>query len=136
MGKTGSLAILLLCEVGAMTVWFSSASVVATVQQTQAVSAQAAALLTSAIQAGFVLGTLASALLSLADRFDPRRLFMASALIAAAATATLAFLPPTGPGVYALRLITGMCMAGVYPVGMRLAATWATGDLGLLEARH
>lgn len=132
MGKTGSLAVLLLCEVGAMTVWFSSASVVATVQQTQAVSPQAAALLTSAIQAGFVLGTLLSALLSLADRYDPRRLFMASALVAAAATAALAFLPPTGAAVYALRFVTGMCMAGVYPVGMRLAATWAQGDLGLL----
>ncbi len=132
MRKAPSLAILLLCEVGAMTVWFSSASVVATVQQTQAVSPQAVALLTSAIQAGFVLGTFLSALLSLADRYDPRRLFMASALVAAAATAALAFLPPTGAAVYALRLVTGMCMAGVYPVGMRLAATWAEGDLGLL----
>src|SRR6478752_227273 len=131
-GKAASLAILLACEVGAMTVWFSSASVVATVQQTQAVSAQQAALLTSAIQAGFVLGTLLSALLSLPDRYDPRRLFMMTALTAAVATAALAFLPPTGPAVYALRLLTGMCMAGVYPVGMRLAATWAKGDLGLL----
>ena len=131
-GKRASLATLLACEVGAMTVWFSSASVVATVQRTQDVSAQQAALLTSAIQAGFVLGTLLSALLSLPDRHDPRRLFMASALVAACATALLAFLPPTGPVVYALRFLTGMCMAGVYPVGMRLAATWAKGDLGLL----
>ncbi len=131
-GKAASLAILLACEVGAMTVWFSSASVVATVQQTQAVSAQEAALLTSALQAGFVLGTLISALLSLPDRYDPRRLFMMTALTASIATALLAFLPPTGPAVYALRLLTGMCMAGVYPVGMRLATTWAKGDLGLL----
>ena len=87
--KVRSLAILLLCQVGAMTVWFSSASVVATVKQTQAVSAQAAALLTSALQVGFVAGTIFSAVLSLADRFDPRRLFMASALVAAAATAWL-----------------------------------------------
>ena len=130
--KYRSLAILLVCEVGAMTVWFSSASVVATVKQSQAVSAQAAALLTSSLQAGFVAGTILSALLSLADRFDPRRLFMGSALVAAAATAWLVFLPPTGPLVYALRFLTGMCMAGVYPVGMRLAATWARGDLGLL----
>lgn len=130
--KVRSLAILLLCQVGAMTVWFSSASVVATIKQTQAVSAQAAALLTSALQVGFVAGTIVSAVLSLADRFDPRRLFMASALVAAAATAWLVFLPPTGPLVYALRFLTGVCMAGVYPVGMRLAATWARGDLGLL----
>lgn len=131
-GKAASLAILLLCEVGAMTVWFSSASVVATVKQSQDVTAQAAALLTSALQAGFVLGTILSAVLSLADRFDPRRLFMSCALVAAAATAWLVFLPPTGLLVYALRFLTGMCMAGVYPVGMRLAATWARGDLGLM----
>ena len=81
--KARSLAILLLCEVGAMTVWFSSASVVATVKQSQAVSAQSAALLTSTLQAGFVIGTILSALFSLADRFDPRRLFMGSALVAA-----------------------------------------------------
>lgn len=131
-GKGLSLAILLLCEVGAMTVWFSSAAVVSTIKQTQALSEQSAALLSSSLQLGFVLGTVTSAVLSLADRFDPRRLFMASALVAAAATLCLAMLPPAGPLVYALRLITGMCMAGVYPVGMRLAATWAKGDLGLL----
>lgn len=130
--KRRSLAILLLCEVAAMTVWFSSASVVEAVRQGQAVSAQAAALLTSSLQAGFVLGTVLSAVLSLADRFDPRRLFMASALVAAAATGCLVVLPATGLPVYALRFVTGMCMAGVYPVGMRLAATWARGDLGLL----
>jgi len=131
-GKWRSLLILLACEVGAMTVWFASAAVVAAIQRTQDVAPQAAALLTSALQAGFVLGTVFSALLSLADRFDPRRLFMASALVAAAATAWLAVLPPTGALPYALRFVTGLCMAGVYPVGMRLAATWARGDLGLL----
>jgi MFS family permease len=40
--------------------------------------------------------------------------------------------PPDHPVVPAMRFLTGMCMAGVYPVGMKLAATWATGDLGLL----
>jgi MFS family permease len=34
--------------------------------------------------------------------------------------------------VIALRFLTGICMAGVYPVGLRLAASWASGDLGLL----
>ena len=125
-----------------MAVWFSSAAVIALIQAEQVVAPSSAAWLTGAVQAGFVLGTVCSALLSLADRFDPRRLFTGSALVAAAATATLAFLPPTGPAAMVLRLVTGMCMAGVYPVGMRLAATWARpsvgarpgtgGDLGLL----
>jgi len=131
-GKAVSLGLLLACEVAAMTVWFASAAVVSSIRQTTTIGAQEAALLTSALQVGFVLGTLISALLTLADRFDPRRLFMASALTAAGATALLSLLPPTGPLVLALRLISGMCMAGIYPVGMRLAATWAKGDLGLL----
>ena len=134
MGKRGSIAVLLVCEVGAMAVWFASAVVVALIRADG--EDAGAAWLTSAVQAGFVLGTIGSAALSLADRFDPRRLFTMSALVAAAATAVLAWLPPTGPGPLALRLLTGMCMAGVYPVGMRLAATWARpgagGDLGLL----
>lgn len=130
--KSRSLAILLLCEIGAMAVWFSSASVIATIQRTQAIAELDQALLTSSVQCGFVIGTVVSALCSLADRYDPRRLFMASALLAAVCTAALALLPPVGPLVFALRLVSGMCMAGVYPVGMRLAATWARHDMGWL----
>lgn len=131
-GKMFSIAILLLAEVAAMGVWFSASTAVAVIQRTAAISAFDEALLTSAVQFGFVAGTLTSALLSLPDRYDLRRLFAGAALIAAIATGALAFLPPTGGAVVALRFVTGMCMAGVYPVGMRLAATWAQRDLGLL----
>ncbi len=135
MGKRGSIAVLLVCEVGAMAVWFASAVAAALIRR-NAGDAPGAAWLTAAVQAGFVLGTAGSAALSLADRFDPRRLFALSALTAAAATGVLAVMPPAGTAQVLLRLLTGMCMAGVYPVGMRLAATWARpgagGDLGLL----
>lgn len=131
-GKTVSLCVLLLAEVAAMGVWFSSSSAVALIKQEHAIAPFDEALLTSAVQLGFVAGTVISALLSLADRYDLRRLFAGSALVAALATGMLALLPPAGAAVVTLRVITGMCMAGVYPVGMRLAATWAQGDLGLL----
>ncbi|MGO4330288.1 MFS transporter [Cupriavidus sp. 2TAF22] len=131
-GKTASLVILLLSQVAAMGVWFSSSTVIAVIKQAHAIAAFDEALLTSAVQFGFVAGTITSALLSLPDRYDLRRLFMGSALVAALATGALAFLPPTGGVVVLLRFVTGMCMAGVYPVGMRMAATWAQRDLGLL----
>jgi len=131
-GKTKSLLILFLCEVGAMAVWFSSAAVVALVRVTDGISSADQALLTSSVQCGFVAGTMISATLSLADRYDPRRLFMLSSLIAALATWMLSILPPAGFAVFLLRFLTGMCMAGVYPVGMRLAVTWAQRDTGLL----
>ena len=40
-----------------------------------------ASLFTSAVQAGFVIGTLASAVLGLADRYDPRYVFALSASV-------------------------------------------------------
>ena len=57
---------------------------------------------------------------------------MASALVAAAANAAILLLEPASPLVLGLRFVTGVCMAGVYPVGMKLAATWAKGDMGLM----
>ena len=122
-----------------MATWFSSAAVVALLRTDPAVPPSAAGWLTAGVQAGFALGTAVSAALSLSDRFDPRRIFCAAALLAAASTAALAALPPTGLLPILLRAVTGACMAGVYPVGMRIAATWAApaapgrrGDLGLL----
>jgi len=131
-GKLRSLLVLLFCQVCAMSVWFASAAAVPAIKQAVMLTSWQEALLTSSVQAGFVVGTITSALLGLADRYDPRRLFMLSAGIASAATLALVACEPAGAPVYALRFITGMCMAGVYPVGMRLAATWAKGDLGLL----
>jgi MFS family permease len=84
------------------------------------------------VQLGFVVGTLVSALLGLADRLDPRRLFMGSALVAAAVNASILLFDPDTAPVIALRFATGVCMAGIYPVGMKLASTWAKGDMGML----
>ncbi|MGO4735930.1 MFS transporter [Bosea sp. 2KB_26] len=130
--KARSLALLLLAETLAMAAWFASAAAVAAIRREQPLDPLSEVLLTSSVQAGFVLGTLASSLLGLADRFDPRRLFALSGAAAAALTASLALLPPVGPVTITLRVLTGLCMAGIYPVGMRIAATWANKDLGLL----
>jgi MFS family permease len=97
-----------------------------------ALSDAQASLLTSSVQAGFVAGTLASAVLGLADRLDPRRFFMVSALVAAVANGLILLFEPTSYAVIALRFLTGACMAGVYPVGMKMATTWARRDMGLL----
>src|SRR4029078_10187221 len=88
--------------------------------------------LTSGVQAGFVLGCLASAFLGLADRVDPRRLFATSAAIGAVSNALLLAVDPASMGAPLLRVVTGVCMAGVYPVGMKLASTWDQGDMGLI----
>jgi MFS family permease len=84
------------------------------------------------VQAGFVLGCLASAMLGLADRVDPRRFFALAACVGALANLLLLVVDPTTWVAPALRIVTGICMAGVYPIGMKLASTWAKGDMGLM----
>ena len=74
--------------------------------------------MTSAVQLGFVVGSLTSALLGLADRLDPRRFFAVSAVIASLANASLLLTDPAGPLLPLARFITGACMAGLSPVGM------------------
>ncbi|HEX4883098.1 MAG TPA: MFS transporter [Casimicrobiaceae bacterium] len=130
--KAASLAIIALAQVGAMALWFSASSVVPSLVAEFALSGFMQAALTSGVQAGFVVGCLASAALGLADRVDPRRLIAASALAGAAANALLLAIDPSTWAAPLLRFFTGMAMAGVYPVGMKLASTWARGDMGLL----
>ncbi|MFG1426518.1 MFS transporter [Roseixanthobacter glucoisosaccharinicivorans] len=130
--KTISLTILVFSEVAAMSAWFATTASLSAIREHWTLTPFHEALLTSSVQAGFVAGTLISAILSLADRVDLRRLFAASAFIAFLANVAILAFEPTSPMVPVLRFITGMCMAGVYPVGMKIASTWAKGDLGLL----
>lgn len=130
--KAVSLALLAVCEVAAMALWFSASAVLPSLTAEYPLTGVQASLFTSGVQAGFVAGTLSSAFFGLADRLDPRRFFMASTLVATAANAAILLLEPTSPIVIALRFVTGACMAGIYPVGMKMAATWAKGDMGFL----
>ena len=130
--KGASLAVLAYAEVAAMSLWFSASAVMPALREEVALSAFQQSAFTSAVQAGFVVGSLTSALLALADRIDPRLFFTGSALVAATANALILAVDPTSPVVLVLRFITGACIAGIYPVGMKIAASWAKGDLGLL----
>ena len=127
-----SLALIAYCQVAALALWFSATAIVPSLVREYALSTTMQSLFTSAVQAGFVVGTLCSAFLGLADRLDPRRFFAAATLVATLANAAILLVDPTSPAVIALRFVTGICMAGIYPVGMKLASTWAKNDMGLV----
>jgi len=130
--KVASITIIAVCQVAAMALWFSASAAVPALVTEYRLSGFAQAALTSGVQAGFVLGCLLSAAVGLPDRIDPRRTFAVAAVIGAVANALLLVVDPTSLAVPALRVVTGIAMAGVYPIGMKLASTWAKGDLGLL----
>ena len=130
--KPASVAIIAVSQVAAMALWFSASAVIPSLVAEFGLSNFMQAAFTGAVQVGFVIGCLVSALLGLADRIDPRRFFAASAAVGAGANALLLVVAPASVGAPLLRVVTGICMAGVYPVGMKLASTWAKGDMGLM----
>ena len=130
--KAFSIAIIASCQVAAMSLWFSASAVLPALIAQFRLTPFAQAALTSSVQLGFVIGCIASALLGLPDRVDPRRLFSLAAIAGAVANAGLLAIDPSSAGALVLRAVTGVCMAGIYPVGMKLASTWAKGDMGLM----
>jgi MFS family permease len=79
--------------------------------------------ITSSVQLGFIFGTLLSALSNIADYIPPTRLFAAASLIGAALNVSLTYWH-TITGLIVIRLLTGVCLAGIYPIGMKIASDW------------
>ncbi len=131
-GKRASVALLILTQIAVLSLWFSSAAVLPEMAREAGLPESRLAWLSTAVQVGFGGGALVYAALGLADRFDPRRVFMASALAGAGANLALLAVPLGGWEAVALRALTGAAMAGVYPVGMKIAAGWGRGDRALL----
>ena len=131
-GKARSIALLCFAEIAAMSLWFVSAAILPEMTAEAGLSSARGAALSSAVQIGFVIGALGFAVLGLADRFDPRRVFLLSGLVASAANGLLLVTPVGGLEQVTLRAITGAALAGVYPVGMKIAVGWGTKDRGFL----
>lgn len=130
--KTWSISLIVFCQIACMTLWFSASAAVPNLISIGEITAERGSLLTAAVQLGFVAGTLTSAYLGLADRFDPRRYFAACALLGSAINALILWVGFNDPSTVALRFFTGFIMAGIYPVGMKMAAGWATRNMGLM----
>ncbi|HSW23225.1 MAG TPA: MFS transporter [Burkholderiaceae bacterium] len=110
--------------------WFAINAVMTDLQRDAALPEAAVGWLTAAVQLGFIAGTCIFALLAIADRFSPRRVFLVSALVGALLAAATAVLPVHLATLLALRFATGFLLAGIYPVGMKIAAGWFVHGLG------
>jgi MFS family permease len=124
------IAILALAELLAMSVWFSASAVLPALTKEWGLSPSGQSWLTMAVQLGFVAGAFGSAALNLADLIRGPLLFGISALMAAFFTALV---PVFNHGIsiaVPMRFLTGMALAGVYPVGMKIMATWTRENRG------
>jgi MFS transporter, DHA1 family, inner membrane transport protein len=119
-----------LSQLAATSLWFAINAVMPDLQRDAGLPASAVGWLTAAVQLGFIAGTLVFALLAVADRFSPRRVFLVCSLLGAALAWITVWLPPDLATLLVLRFATGACLAGIYPVGMKIAAGWYAHGLG------
>jgi MFS family permease len=130
VGRWRFLALLAIAVVLSMTIWFSATAVVTELTARWRLSPSGAAWLTNGVQLGFVVGALGSSLVNLADLVRLHRLMAVAA--AAGAAANLFLLTEPGiAGAVAARILTGVALAGVYPPGLKLMATWFRRGRGL-----
>ncbi|MEM9023871.1 MAG: MFS transporter [Bacteroidota bacterium] len=124
------MPIIVFSQFAGTSLWFAGNAVLPELQAHLALANNGlVGLVTSAVQLGFILGTLGFAIWTIADRYSPRLVFLVCAVLGTAANSAI-FL---ANGIYSLlilRFLTGFFLAGIYPVGMKIAADWYQRGLG------
>ncbi len=128
--RTFILMIIVIAQFFCVSLWFAGNGVMAELIREYNLSPRALGNLTTSVQVGFILGTLLFALFAIADRISPSKVFFFSAIIASGCNLALLFTDTWTGGVYVSRFLTGFFLAGIYPVGMKIAADYFDQDLG------
>ena len=110
--------------------WFAGNAILPDIQDAWNLPGSAIGWISSSVQLGFITGTFLFALFSISDRYSSQKVFFACTLAGALANALLIVASPTLFSIMGLRFVTGFFVAGIYPVGMKLAASWYNKGLG------
>ncbi|MEM6380661.1 MAG: MFS transporter, partial [Bacteroidota bacterium] len=124
------LTLIVLSQFAGTALWFASNAILDNLTIAFQLPANALGYLTSAVQLGFISGTLLFAFYLIADRFSPSKVFMVCAALGALFNAGILFYNGGLWGLVSFRFLTGFCLAGIYPVGMKIASDWYQGSLG------
>ena len=125
-----ALAILVFAVFSGSSLWFSCNAILNELTAAMPSSTFDVSSITTAVQLGFISGTLVFAMLNLADRFPTGRVFLISSILGSASNALILILPLDIDTLLASRYLTGFFLAGIYPVGVKIAALWQPNNLG------
>ena len=125
------LTLLSLAELLALSLWFSASAVLPALTREWGLTPGGAAGLTVAVQAGFIVGTLLSALTNLPDVFSARTVMKVGIVLGVVTNAALALWVSSLWPALILRFATGVCLAGAYPPAMKIMSTWFREGRGL-----
>jgi hypothetical protein len=125
------LPVIVLSQFAGTSLWFAGNAVLDQLVANWQLPNNALSTITAAVQFGFIAGTLVFAFFSIADRYSPRKVFLFSAVAGALINAAIILLPGQYWILLGCRFLTGFFLAGLYPVGMKIAAGWYKDDLGM-----
>jgi MFS family permease len=125
------LVALSIAELLGMALWFSASAITPTLTVEWQLSNSGKAWLTMSVQIGFVVGAFLSALLNLSDIFNARYVFSLCAIMGAIFNGAIGLFVNSIEPALILRFLTGVCLAGVYPPGMKIMASWFKMDRGM-----
>jgi MFS family permease len=124
------VAIIVVAELFGTSLWFSPNSAAADLMRAWQLTPAQFGWLTASTQFGFIVGTLAFASTGLADRFAASRIFAVCAVLGAVLNAAFALQAGGLVPALVLRALVGVCLAGVYPIGMKLVIGWSRAHAG------
>lgn len=124
------LPIIVLSQFLCTTLWFAGNSIIGEIANELNLSADFLVQVTSAIQFGFIFGTLFFAIFTIADRFSPSLVFFVSSILAGIFNIGMSIESFNATELLALRFLTGFFLAGIYPVGMKIASDYFEAGLG------
>ena len=124
------LPVIILSQFSGTSLWFAGNAVLVDLQRQWGLGDAALSYVTSAVQLGFIIGTLLFAFFAISDRFSPRMVFFLCSLLGALANFCVYLAADGLASLLALRFSTGFFLAGIYPVGMKIAAGWYRKGLG------
>lgn len=128
--KKHILPVIILSQFACTTLWFAGNAVVDELAVKTGFGSEIVGYILSFVQLGFIVGTLIFALLMVADRFSPSRVFLVCAVLAALCNIALLSHSTSKVLLLSARFGTGFFMAGIYPVGMKIAADYYEHGLG------
>jgi MFS family permease len=124
------LPVIVISQFFCTSVWFAGNAVLSDIVKQLALDPGFLAHLTSAVQFGFISGTLVFAALSISDRISPSKVFFACSIVAAIFNIGISFDISSSSGLLIFRFLTGFFLAGIYPVGMKIASDYYQKGLG------
>ena len=128
--KKWILPLIVISQFCCTSLWFAGNGVMTDLVKTFHLTDDATGHLTSVVQLGFIVGSLLFALLTIADRFSPSKVFFVSAIIASVFNLATIYEENTFSSLLTFRFFTGFFLAGIYPVGMKIAADYFKEGLG------